>query len=258
MSLESIFLKLPLPVKKIAIFIIGGVVDGKINGGRLQQLFENAEIVYAETKELKNKIKKKSSAINVRYLPNFKEIPDIEVPERDLTNKISVLYLSRIHRDKRIFGSIQVVKRLNEIDSQRKYILDVYGNIDLSNEDLQLFDQQVRKCDYINYKGFIDLNQTKAYMKLAEYHFFLFLTKHPGEGFPGVLIDAMIAQVPVVASDWKYNTEILSDGNGILGDIIDLDDRYIEKVSESILILIDDKGKYKKNTGENGKRSSKI
>ena len=40
----------------------------------------------------------------------------------------------------------------------------------------------------------------------------LFPTYYEGEGFAGTLIDAMAAGVPVIASDWKYNKEIVEDG----------------------------------------------
>ena len=35
---------------------------------------------------------------------------------------------------------------------------------------------------------------------------------HDGEGFAGTIIDAYSAGIPVIASDWKYNTELVLDG----------------------------------------------
>jgi glycosyltransferase involved in cell wall biosynthesis len=43
-----------------------------------------------------------------------------------------------------------------------------------------------------------------------------------GEGFPGVILDAYIAGLPVIASDWNMNTEIVEEG--INGFIIASDD----------------------------------
>ena len=40
----------------------------------------------------------------------------------------------------------------------------------------------------------------------------LFPTYYDGEGFAGTLIDAMAAGVPVIASNWRYNSEIIKDG----------------------------------------------
>jgi glycosyltransferase involved in cell wall biosynthesis len=39
----------------------------------------------------------------------------------------------------------------------------------------------------------------------------LFPTFWIGEGFPGVLIDALISGLPVLASNWNLNQEIIED-----------------------------------------------
>jgi glycosyltransferase involved in cell wall biosynthesis len=45
----------------------------------------------------------------------------------------------------------------------------------------------------------------------------LFPTTWKGEGFPGVIIDAFIAGLPVIASNWNMNNEIIVDGvNGFI------------------------------------------
>jgi glycosyltransferase involved in cell wall biosynthesis len=44
-----------------------------------------------------------------------------------------------------------------------------------------------------------------------------FLSYWKGEGFTGVIIDAFIAGVPVIATGWNMNTEIIEDGiNGFV------------------------------------------
>lgn len=238
------FFNFILSSKKTTVFVIGGVVDKKINGGRLQKLFENAGIVYAETKELKNKIAAKSSEINVEHLPNFKEIPKVNVSDRPIEGEIKLAYLSRIHKDKGIFRCVDLVERLNREDPQRDYKLDVFGNFDLSSQDKKKFDKEVQRNYYISYKGFLNLDSRQGYEELSKYHFFLFLTNHPGEGFPGVLIDAMIAGVPIIASDWKYNSEILGEGETSLGEIVDLNNDWLSEVSKSILEMVSQHDKY--------------
>ena len=37
-------------------------------------------------------------------------------------------------------------------------------------------------------------------------------TYYEGEGFAGTIIDAFAAGLPVIASDWKYNSEIIKQG----------------------------------------------
>jgi glycosyltransferase involved in cell wall biosynthesis len=45
----------------------------------------------------------------------------------------------------------------------------------------------------------------------------LFPTYWKKKGFPGVIIDAIVAGLPVIATDWNMNTEIIEDGvNGFI------------------------------------------
>ena len=45
----------------------------------------------------------------------------------------------------------------------------------------------------------------------------LFPTFWKGEGFPGVIIDAFVSGLPVIASDWNMNAEVVVDGeNGFV------------------------------------------
>ena len=44
----------------------------------------------------------------------------------------------------------------------------------------------------------------------------MFPTYYAGEGFAGTLIDAYSAGIPVIASDWKYNSEIVNESVGFV------------------------------------------
>ncbi len=47
---------------------------------------------------------------------------------------------------------------------------------------------------------------------LAGYDAMLFPTFFYGEGFAGIFIDAFISGLPVIASDWSLNGEIIKNG----------------------------------------------
>ena len=53
---------------------------------------------------------------------------------------------------------------------------------------------------------------TRNYDKLAKFDVMLFPTYWQGEGFPGVVIDAYIASLPIMATDWNLNRDVIEDG----------------------------------------------
>ena len=57
----------------------------------------------------------------------------------------------------------------------------------------------------------------------------LFPTYYEGEGFAGTLIDAMAAGVPVIASNWRYNKEIVI--NNKTGLLIENSETLFEKLN---------------------------
>jgi glycosyltransferase involved in cell wall biosynthesis len=54
--------------------------------------------------------------------------------------------------------------------------------------------------------------EKEGYDTLATYHAMLFPSFWRGEGFAGIFIDAFIAGLPVLASDWAHNAESITDG----------------------------------------------
>ena len=59
----------------------------------------------------------------------------------------------------------------------------------------------------VRYKGIA--NPQKSVDILKNYYMLLFPTKHRGEGFPGTFIDAFSSALPIIASDWNLNGEIV-------------------------------------------------
>lgn len=98
---------------------------------------------------------------------------------------------------------------MNQKGFERKINLTFYGPI---QEDYKKnFLSQVEMLNNVKYGGFLDLRDEKNYDILSEYDIMLFPTFWEGEGFPGILIDALIAGIPVIASDWNLNKYIIQD-----------------------------------------------
>mgnify|MGYP002239410386 CR=1 FL=1 len=60
------------------------------------------------------------------------------------------------------------------------------------------------------------MKEETGYRTLCRYDIMLFPTYWYGEGFPGIVMDAYIAGLPLIASDWNINTEVITEKTGII------------------------------------------
>src|SRR5690606_22762376 len=113
---------------------------------------------------------------------------------------------------------------------QIKSVIDIYGPIyDKYRLD---FDYLLQDNKNVRYKGI--LQQEQIYETLEQYDLMLFPTKYFTEGFPGSILDAYIAGIPVLATRWKYAEEFIEDNvGGVLTNFDDEDD-FINKTIEII------------------------
>ena len=105
---------------------------------------------------------------------------------------------------------LEVAKKLQEeyLDSYVK--IDFYGQ----KKDLY-FDEHLAGIGMFEYKGV--LQPEEVISVLQEYDALIFPSHYAGEGCPGILVEALSAGLPIIASDWKYNSEFVTNGlNGFL------------------------------------------
>lgn len=168
---------------------------------------------------------------NIMVLPNMKEISYI--PHKEYVDKKikKFVFLSRIIPQKGVDYIIQATNKLvaNGVD---KFVVDFYGRIDSGYEDT--FKNFIKDNNHLKYKGFLDLSNKSGYDVLASYDAMLFPTYWQGEGFPGIVIDAFVAGLPVIASDWNLNTSLIKDSyNGIIVPV-----HNIEALMEAMKLFI--------------------
>lgn len=147
---------------------------------------------------------------NAIYVPNSKPItyhPQICAHEQGKPYKF--VFLSRIHNEKGIKEIAEASKMLNKQGYKGQYFVDFYGKKDAEFADE--FDRIILDNDEFNYRGYLDLTSVAGYELLSSYDMMLFPTYWHGEGFPGVVLDAYIAGVPIIATDWNLNAEVIED-----------------------------------------------
>ena len=200
-----------IPIKKNVYFwVVGGNLHISIKRGRynlkaltsLKRILVQGQCMVEELEKL--------GLTNALHVPNSKPItftPDIKINDND---KIRFVFLSRVHPHKGIKEIYEATKILNNKGYSNKFSVDLYGKVEPSftNE----FNGYINELENMNYQGFLNLTNNDGYKTLSSYDVMLFPTYWGGEGFPGIVIDANMSGLPIIASDWNMNKEVIEDG----------------------------------------------
>ena len=209
------FLKALRVRRDIIHWVIGGSFGKSVQEGRYRaDVFNYVKYNLVQCRGMIAELES-AGVTNARFVSNFKPIPyypDLEkaLAQRRLSRKIRFVFISRIMQDKGCDYLLEAISRLNDKGMKDRFVVDFYGKIAPSYQNTFL--NGINNLDNACYCGLLDLRCNEGYDTLASYHAMLFPTFHPSEGFAGVMIDAFIASLPVLASDWAHNTEIITDG----------------------------------------------
>ncbi len=193
--------------------VIGGTIGEKAQKRKyVVSLLRKCSRIFVETSMIKQQLD--SVGINnVFVTPNFKSFnfkpkTNNYVPPK---TEIKCYFLARVCKEKGTELAIEAIEQVNCQLKNNILTLDIYGPIEKGYETR--FKKIILDSEEIEYKGIIDLSNEKNYAILSRYDLMLFPTFWHGEGFPGTIIDSFIAGVPIYASDWSYNSEIIEDGS---------------------------------------------
>lgn len=202
-----------LGCKNIYYWAVGGTLHEKLATKKYDlEPYRRIKAIYVQSPKIVEGLKDLGihNAIHVNNSKRINYIPDINQRNNE---KIRFVFLSRVHPDKGCALIVNCAKRLNDLGYANRFIVDFYGKID---EKFEAFLPMVETVDNVNYKGFLDLTGNKGYDTLATYDMMLFPTYWVGEGFPGIVIDAYIAGVPIIASNWNCNEEVVDASTGVI------------------------------------------
>lgn len=196
--------------RKLHYIVIGGWLPEMLNNNiLLRNRLKKFDGIYVETISMMNSLKNLGLE-NVSVVPNFKVTKILKENELIFSQKkpFKICTFSRVMKEKGIEDAINAINKINTNSKEMVYTLDIYGQIENGYED-RFKELQKKFPSYINYKGLVEFD--KATDILKNYFILLFPTKYEGEGFPGTVLDAFAAGIPVVATNWKYNSEIITD-----------------------------------------------
>lgn len=222
--------------RKIYHDVIGGNLDKYVKANSKFRCYLNSfRINWVETQSMKNKLQE-CGINNCEVLPNFKRLNVIEAGDDNYTKPYRFCMFSRVMKEKGVEDAIEAIETINKELTEEVCKLDIFGSIDIGYK--KRFKEIIKNTTgAINYKGVIAYD--KSVEAIKDYYALLFPTFWDGEGFPGTIVDAFSAALPVVATDWNCNAEIIvNKKNGIL-----YPNKEIKNLKEAIYWMIDNSDK---------------
>jgi glycosyltransferase involved in cell wall biosynthesis len=221
--------------QKTIYFVIGGYFPDAVLAGTYKiKPYETLKSIVVQGESLKETLLQAGYKGNIHVIPNFKDFPKQLDKAPKTTAHIKFVFLSRIHPDKGI-GEIVGASNILRQSGFSDFNVTFYGPLD------QAFKTQFESMldDKLVYGGVLDImsDTENAYRTLAGFDVMLFPTYWKGEGFPGVLVDAFVAGLPVIASDWNMNREVIKhERNGLL-----IQPKCPKALAQAMKIVLEDK-----------------
>ena len=199
--------------RKLHYVVIGGWLPQFLSKRKcLAEALKRFDGIYVETNTMKSALEEQGFN-NVFVMPNCKKLTVLSESELVYPNGVPyrLCTFSRVMKEKGIEDAVNAVICVNKKLGYTAFSLNIFGQIDQNQTD---WFEQLKKSfpDYISYGGLVPFD--KSVETLKEYFALLFPTYYDGEGFAGTLLDAFSAGLPVIASDWKYNAEIVNENVG--------------------------------------------
>ena len=201
--------------------VIGGFLPALLKKEpKYLKMLKKYKAHFPETENLKKDMEE-AGLERVYVLHNLKRLNTLSPDEVQpcYEKKVKVCTFARITETKGIAYAVEAVKMANEALGGNYIHLDMYGICPPSYQSI--FDAILAEnSDFATYGGVVDFNKTTETLK--DYFAMLFPTYFHGEGFPGTVIDAYNAALPMIATRWNYNADVIENGvNGILVPIKD-------------------------------------
>lgn len=212
--------------------------------------FSRFDCILPQSEELSGELRQLlDDDLLVSTLPNLRPVPEKPPSFDQFAGADRPLRLTYVGRIKETKGLHHLLAAVNEINRTANRVeLDVFGHF-LEGDDYEARFREL--CEFTPGAQFCGkLDNGDVIQRLRGYDVFAFPTYYPGEGFPGVLVEAFAGGCLVLASDWNYNGELVSDGeDGLL-----FEPQSSESIQESLEWLLDNPEKvdeYKRRSWEN-------
>lgn len=168
----------------------------------IEYSLKNANIIFFQTKYLVDYFSKFN--INTAWFPTVRNKPKLKRSKNRKFEK-KFIFLGHLRKEKGIQEILEVSKILDD-----DFIIDLYGPI---HQD-EYTDTFWRNFNKVSYKG--ELKFDEVIDVLSNYDVLLLPTFWEGEGYPGVIVEALSVGLPIIATNLKGIKEMIDEKSSIL------------------------------------------
>lgn len=204
--------------KPLVFRIFGGNLMGVYSEGGIlvrkmvASLF-SAEEVLLQSQKLTTSFQQIFPNARVRWFPTSRPIVDGIISKDMIGLPRRFVFLSHLKLEKGVGVIIDAVLRLRS----SQFSVEFFGG--QASDELVA---RIRETPGCSYGGVLEPEEVIE--KLKEADVLLLPTYYKGEGYPGIIIEAFHCAVPVIATNWKFIPEIVTDQiNGLLVPVSDVE-----------------------------------
>ena len=186
-----------------------------------------ADLYLAETRDLVERARS-AGLTNAAWYANSRPMPELPVEHSDGRGCRRFVFLGQVHGGKGVRELVEAGERLPE-----GVTVDIYGPLGFDVQESELSGRE-----RVTYRGPVDSDDVHGV--LSKYDALVLPSYHHGEGYPGVILEAYAAGLPVVSTRWRAIPELVDDGiTGLL-----VEPRDAGSLRGAMLSLVEDEELY--------------
>ncbi|MEF2176192.1 MAG: glycosyltransferase [Candidatus Absconditabacteria bacterium] len=218
--------------KRIHVYIYGYGINVAAYSYLKPSDFSRLHTLIVESNSVKKQFMELSTKINLLVLPSVKRVYDIPIRPFEKKETLSILFFSRIVKEKGVFDAINSVIKINEANNRVLYKLDIAGS-ESSFEEIEQIKKICERHSYINLLGesFTIQNQN-SYIRFSVYDLHVFLSTFFHECVPGSIIDSFISCVPTISTKYNSYETLINDNIAYI-----LDDLNPDTITSKLLYI---------------------
>ena len=177
----------------------------------------SADACFFETKKLVSFFSELlANKKNIMWFPNNRKLlNNVVAVHRNRKEIKRFVFISRVRKYKGIGEILLAADRVKDVS------IDIYGPL------FDGFTEKEINRNNVKYCGVLPPDEVVKVLK--KYDVLLLPTYYEGEGYPGIILEAYFAGIPVITTNWKSIPEIVDASSGIL-----IEPQNVEQLIEAI------------------------